>query len=61
VAAYPVGSTVQGVCVAIPWDLAGIGSPPVEREVDIAGRTGNLTVVGTGARADPMTVDAVNS
>jgi len=49
------------VCVAIPWDLAGIGSPPVEREVDIAGRTGNLTVVGTGARADPMTVDAVNS
>ena len=31
------------------WDRAGLGVPPSEREVDIAGRTGNLTVVPTGA------------
>ncbi len=33
------------------WDRADLGPPPAEREVDIAGRTGNLTVVATGAKA----------
>ena len=27
------------------WDRAGLGTPPVEREVEIAGRTGSLAVV----------------
>ena len=31
------------------WDRAGLGSPPAERDVEIAGRTGNLTVVAMGA------------
>ena len=31
------------------WDRAGLGVPPVEREVQIAGRTGNLAVVSIGA------------
>ena len=31
------------------WDRAGLGDPPVEREVEIAGRTGSLAVVSTGA------------
>ncbi|MEO5939351.1 MAG: adenylate/guanylate cyclase domain-containing protein [Candidatus Limnocylindrales bacterium] len=30
------------------WDQAGLGSPVVEREIDIAGRVGNLTVVSIG-------------
>ena len=30
------------------WDRAGLGAPPSEREVDIAGRTGTLPVVATG-------------
>jgi len=32
----------------IAWDRAGLGTPPAEREVEIAGRTGNLAVVTTG-------------
>ncbi|MEP6639820.1 MAG: adenylate/guanylate cyclase domain-containing protein [Chloroflexota bacterium] len=31
------------------WDQAGLGSPAAEREIDIAGRVGNLTVVPVGA------------
>jgi adenylate cyclase len=31
------------------WDRAGRGTPPAEREVEIAGRTGNLSVVSIGA------------
>lgn len=31
------------------WDRAGLGTPPAEREVEIAGRTGNLTVVAAAA------------
>jgi len=31
------------------WDNAGLGTPPAEREIEIAGRTGNLIVVATGA------------
>jgi adenylate cyclase len=31
------------------WDRAGLGNPPAQRQVDIAGRTGNLSVVVTGA------------
>ncbi len=34
------------------WDRAGAGDPPAVRDVDIAGRTGTLAVVSTGARAD---------
>jgi adenylate cyclase len=31
------------------WDQAGLGMPPAERAVEIAGREGSLTVVSTGA------------
>jgi adenylate cyclase len=31
------------------WDRAGLGSPPAEREVEIAGRAKNLSVVAAGA------------
>ena len=31
------------------WDRAELGTPPAEREVEIAGRVGNLTVITTGA------------
>jgi adenylate cyclase len=31
------------------WDRAGLGMPPAERKVEIAGRTGSLAVVATGA------------
>lgn len=31
------------------WDRAGLGLAPAEREVEIAGRTGNMSVVSTGA------------
>ncbi len=41
------------------WDRAGLGSPIAEREVDIAGRTGNLTVVATGALPDAPTAEAL--
>ena len=33
----------------VAWERAGLGAPPAEREVEIAGRTGNLTVVATTA------------
>ncbi len=32
----------------VTWDRAGLGVPPEEREVEIAGRTGNLAVVPLG-------------
>jgi adenylate cyclase len=31
------------------WDRAGLAAPPVQREIEIAGRTGTLAVVSTGA------------
>ena len=31
------------------WDRAGLGTPPAEREVEVAGRAGILAVVSTGA------------
>jgi adenylate cyclase len=31
------------------WDRAGLGTPPAERDVEIAGRTGNLAVVSATA------------
>ena len=34
------------------WDHAGLGIPPAEREVEIAGRVGNLAVVSTGAAVE---------
>lgn len=34
------------------WDRAGLGTPPAEREIPIAGRAGTLTVVSTGAAVD---------
>jgi adenylate cyclase len=36
----------------IAWDQAGLGIPPAEHEVDIAGRVGNLAVVSTGAAVE---------
>jgi adenylate cyclase len=30
------------------WERAGLGTPPDEREVEIAGRTGNLSVIALG-------------
>jgi adenylate cyclase len=36
------------------WDEAGLGIPPVEREVEISGRTGSLTVVATSAVLEPV-------
>jgi adenylate cyclase len=36
----------------VAWDRAGIGSPPAEREVEIAGRVGNLAVVSTGVAVE---------
>jgi adenylate cyclase len=30
------------------WDQAGLGVPPAQREVEIAGRAGNFTVVSAG-------------
>jgi adenylate cyclase len=45
----------------VAWDRAGLGTPPAEREVEIAGRTGSLPVVVAGARLDvaPRAVPAV--
>jgi class 3 adenylate cyclase len=34
------------------WDEAGLGKPRAEREVDIAGRVGNLAVVSTSAAVE---------
>ena len=34
------------------WDRAGLGAPPSEREVDIAGRVGGLAVVSAGANVE---------
>jgi adenylate cyclase len=36
------------------WDRAGRGAPPEEREVEIAGRTGNLAVVRLGRNVVPV-------
>ena len=36
------------------WDEAGLGTPPVERDVEIAGRIGSLAVVATGAALEPV-------
>ena len=38
----------------IAWDRAGLGTPPAEREVEIAGRTGNLAVVTSGATLESV-------
>ena len=47
------------------WDRAGLEAPPARREVEIAGRAGNLGVVvaaaGTGAPADVGTVNTGSS
>jgi adenylate cyclase len=34
------------------WDRAGLGTPPAVRDVEIAGRTGSLTVVVEGVASD---------
>ena len=39
---------------APPGIEAGLGSPPAERDVEIAGRIGNLAVVATGAALEPV-------
>jgi adenylate cyclase len=39
------------------WDRARLGTPPAEREVEIAGRTGSLTVVATGVALDLGTAE----
>jgi adenylate cyclase len=36
------------------WDEAGLGTPAVERDVEIAGRSGSLAVVATGASLEPV-------
>ncbi len=36
----------------VAWDRAGLDAPPANREVEIAGRTGGLSVVATGAGLD---------
>ena len=36
------------------WDRAGLGTPPAEREIEIAGRTGNLVVVSANAALDAV-------
>ena len=40
------------------WDRAGLGTPPEEREVEIAGRTGTLPIVvaTSGARVEAAAV-----
>jgi adenylate cyclase len=41
--------------VSLPaWDRAGLGTPTGQREVEIAGRTGNLAVVVTSATANAV-------
>ena len=39
----------------VAWDRAGLGPPPAEREVDIAGRVGNLRVVSVSALIEAAT------
>ena len=34
------------------WDRASLGTPPAERQIEIAGRTGSLAVVSTGPRPE---------
>ena len=36
------------------WDRAGLGTPPSERDVEIAGRTGSLSVVATGVAPEEV-------
>jgi adenylate cyclase len=36
------------------WDEASLGPPPVERDVEIAGRIGSLAVVATSAALEPV-------
>ena len=42
----------------VAWDRARLGEPPVEREVEIAGRTGTLPVVSLTAPAAPSSAQA---
>ena len=44
----------------VAWDQAGLGVPPAERDVEIAGRTGNLSVVSTTAGLHAMAGDRVS-
>jgi adenylate cyclase len=39
------------------WDRAGLGQPHAQREVEIAGRTGTLTVVATGAAPEMIALE----
>ena len=41
------------------WDRAGLAEPAAQREVDIAGRTGNLAVVSTGAGVEVVETASV--
>ena len=41
------------------WDRAGLAEPAAQREVDIAGRTGNLAVVSTGAGVEVVETTSV--
>jgi len=43
------------------WELAGLGTPPASRDVEIAGRTGNLNVVVTGPTLDPVGQEPVST
>jgi adenylate cyclase len=36
------------------WDRAALGTPPAEREIEIAGRAGSLAVVAVGPTGDPV-------
>ena len=36
------------------WDEAGLGPPPAERDVEIAGRIGSLAVVATRSTLEPV-------
>ncbi len=48
VRAFPHGQVdIVNLVSRIAWDRAGLGTPPTEREVEIAGRVGNLAVVST--------------
>ena len=42
------------------WDRAGLAAPPAQREVEIAGRSGGLTVVATGATPDGVEPELVS-
>jgi adenylate cyclase len=43
------------------WERAGLGKPPASRDVEIAGRAGNLNVVVTGATLDPVRQEIVSA